>query len=101
MKHANHAIWFERHINPAPIFPDVAIATLNPIPKVRFSLNLPGALAAARWRSRPGESFQHFRERITRELEAEGTHGVLVSVYERGAHFERNAAHATISEPAA
>ncbi len=101
MKHANHAIWFERHINPAPIFPDVAIATLTPIPKVRFALNLPGALAAARWRSQPGENFDAFRERIRRDLAAEGVHGVLVSIYERGAHFERNAAFATISEPAA
>ena len=50
MKHGVHAVHFERHINPAPIFPDVAIATLNPIPKVRFALNLPGALARARWR---------------------------------------------------
>ena len=98
MKHGAHAVHFERHINPAPIFPDVAIATLNPIPKVRFALNLPGALAAARWRSRPGENFNHFCDRIRAELKAEGTHGVLVSIYERGAHFERNAAFATIKE---
>ena len=98
MKHGVHAVHFERHINPAPIFPDVAIATLNPIPKVRFALNLPGALARARWRSRPGENFDAFRDRIRRDLATEGTHGVLVSIYERGAHFERNAAFATIKE---
>ncbi len=98
MKHGANAIWFERHINPAPIFPDVAIATLNPIPKRDFVYNLPAVIASARWRSEPGENVLNFQDRIRRDLATEGTHGVLVSIYERGAHFERNAAFATIKE---
>lgn len=92
MKHGAHAIWFERHPNPSPIFPDIAIALVGQIDKSEFISNLPAAVAKARWRSKPFESFQHFRERITRDLESEGTHGVLVSVYEHGSHFVRNAA---------
>lgn len=104
MKHGAHAIWFERHLNPVPIFPDIAVATVGQIDKSNFITNLPAAIAKCRWRSKPFESFAHFRERITRDLEAEGAHGVLVSVYEHGSHFTRNtagtAAPATVAEAA-
>ena len=92
MKHGCHAIWFERHPNPSPVFPDCALAVVGQIDKSEFISNLPAAIAKARWRSKPFESFEHFRSRITRDLESEGTHGVLVSVYEHGSHFVRNSA---------
>ena len=98
LQHGATAIWFERHYNPAPLFPDVAIATTQPVPPHLFTTNLPAALAAARWQSRPGEHFVNFRDRINNELKAAGIYGVCISIYERGGHFERNATGATLTE---
>ncbi|UNC15601.1 hypothetical protein FE249_15930 [Acidiphilium multivorum] len=98
LQHGAHAVWFERHYNPAPLFPDVAIATTQPVPAHLFTTNLPAALAAARWQSRPGEHFVNFRDRINNELRAAGIFGVCISIYERGGHFERNATGATLTE---
>ena len=91
MKHGATAIWFETNINPHPDFPDVAVATLDPPLPQRIRPDWPGIVATARWRSKPGENKQNFTDRIRRDLAAERVTGEMVSVYERNAHFERNA----------
>ena len=90
MKHGATATWFQTFINPHPEFPDVAVATLDaPLP-TRIRPDWPGIVATARWRSKPGENKQAFHDRIRRDLAAERVTGEMVSVYERGGHFERN-----------
>jgi hypothetical protein len=82
-KHGAHAAWVERKINPHPAWPNVAIASLDPIPAADLA-DPAAVIAAARWQARPYETFTAFRDRIIADLAAENVTGQLVTIYEHG-----------------
>ena len=100
MKHGAHAIWFEIVTNPTPAWPDAAIASLHPFPANAFAHDAARLIESARWRSRSGEDREAFRRRIRRDLAEAGVTGELVTIYERGGHFERNRIGAHMLIPA-
>lgn len=71
---------------------DIAVANLGPILAASFA---GGVTPTAGWQAQPYENLDGFKARIIADLKANGTltgiaPGVLVTIYQRGAFWERN-----------